>query len=90
LANLDQNISRIEQIFEHTFTNKLLVAESLQMSGPNTPLYVNGGMHVIRGNKDLAVLGDSVLSTVLASIWYDHRDGQGTFLPIASLIRILR
>jgi ribonuclease-3 len=76
--NIDAKIALVEQIINYIFTNKVLCAESLQMAAPEKEMQVNGKVHLVQKNLNLAVLGDTLLSTLLSEMWYESRKAQGT------------
>jgi ribonuclease-3 len=78
---MDDNIARVEQIFRHTFANKLFCAGALQMAGSPGRLVFDGTVHSIDKNGRLALVGDSIMAAVLCSKWHDIRNSQGTTLP---------
>lgn len=75
MSSADRKIAQVEHITGHTFSDTLLGAASLQMSG--TWLMIQGKFQLIDNNKELAVLGDCVLDTVLCKMWYEKRDAKG-------------
>jgi IMP cyclohydrolase len=77
IANVDAKIAQIEQTLGYEFRNKLLCAEALQMAGPATVLVVNRTFQNFAKNVNLAILGDTVLTTVLCKMWYETADEQG-------------
>ncbi|KAF1846253.1 uncharacterized protein K460DRAFT_283505 [Cucurbitaria berberidis CBS 394.84] len=80
MLNVDSEIAAIEQIFGYTFTNKFICAEALQMVAPLFSVCVDGTTSVVPKNVNLAILGDSILMTVLCQMWDEHRDDQGRSL----------
>ena len=85
IMNVDAKLALEERIINYTFTDKVLGAGTLQMAAPTVYLQVNGNMHSIPKNSDLAVLGDSVLATVLCKMWYEYRNAQGMQHPSSAL-----
>lgn len=62
----------MERIIGYTFNNKRLALESLNHGG--LPIHYDGKYQYLPRNERLAIVGDSVLDTVLRSRWYNARD----------------
>ncbi|KAL9630636.1 MAG: hypothetical protein Q9164_006320 [Protoblastenia rupestris] len=67
-ASRNASISGVERIIEYTFSDGLILWEALHAPGANT--YDIGNRNLSNGNKRLALLGDTVLKTVLIEGWY--------------------
>jgi dsRNA-specific ribonuclease len=89
IQNVDVLISRVEKIFKHTFRNKVLCAEALNMKRRDLPIQVGGISHVIARNRELELVGDSIIDTVLVKRWWEARDEQGTIPKVAYTQSIL-
>ena len=77
MANLDSNITQLESGIDYIFRDKLLAAEAIQMAAKVAVLYVNGNYHEIRKNDRLAIVGDSILDSMLSIEWYKAKGGRG-------------
>lgn len=89
MADPSNKIAPTEAALGYTFTNKLLCVEGLQMAGAPGHITLNGSMHRVEKNTRLAVLGDAMMSCVLAEKWFEHRDVQGSYLFPVTRTRIL-
>ncbi|KAL9128315.1 MAG: hypothetical protein Q9217_002993 [Psora testacea] len=58
----------VENIIGYTFVDVSILWEALQVPGANR--YDIGGRNLDNGNKRLALLGDTILKTVLIDEWY--------------------
>jgi hypothetical protein len=85
MANADPKIAQLEAVIHRVFTNKLYAAEGLQMDGLQPGgtvgnVYVQGQLIKIEKNTNIAVLGDSIMASIMCEKWFNHRDTQGTHL----------
>ena len=67
----EEKVAKVQCIGGYSFNNPLLCLEALQTS--SLRLNWNGTLHVLKSNKRLALLGDSLLKTHLIKKWY-HTD----------------
>ncbi|KAL8744173.1 MAG: hypothetical protein Q9190_003551 [Brigantiaea leucoxantha] len=74
-TDLARKLDSLENGIGYTFNNRLLIVEALH----------TGSRVSKRGNKDLAVLGDAVLRTVLLEQWYRSADRNTKFLPFETV-----
>lgn len=69
----DQASERIEEIFKYRIEDANLLAEALWAAQP-----IHTGTRQLRdGNKDLALVGDSVIKTVLVTDSYEQNMSRG-------------
>ncbi|KAH7130271.1 ribonuclease III domain-containing protein [Dendryphion nanum] len=80
MTSEDSKIAELEQIIGYSFANKLLAAEALQMAGKVRLFTVDGASRGVKKNIDLALVGNSILATILCKMWYQARDSQGNRL----------
>lgn len=73
--DLDQKIAGVEIIVGRPFQNRRLVTESLNHGG--LPIDFNGSSERFSRNDRLAILGDSLLDTILLTKWYNGRNSHG-------------
>ncbi|KAJ4295131.1 hypothetical protein N0V90_007141 [Kalmusia sp. IMI 367209] len=66
--SFNQKIIQAERILDYTFNDKLLCIEAIQMSGPKACFVYNERFRMVRSNKRLAILGDTVLVQVLCKM----------------------
>lgn len=71
---MDKNIAEVEKIFGYVFSDKVLCAEALQMSGPLADISIDKKSYCVAKNERLAILGDAVNDHVLCKMWY-HSEG---------------
>lgn len=76
----EEQIAEMERITGYTFENRQLSVECLYHGG--LPIFLDGVFQEPARNGRLAVLGDSLLDTVLISEWYRTRDAEGNKLCI--------
>jgi hypothetical protein len=79
MATIDLKIAQTEQPIGYTFETKLFCAEALQMAAAAVYLHVSGTRHVVKKNRDLEALGDTIIATILCTKWYNFQDARGTF-----------
>jgi dsRNA-specific ribonuclease len=70
LLDAAANVGVLEARLGYTFKNRMTCLEALKISGESYPLYYDGTVYTIGGNRRLALLGDRVLSLVLCEIWF--------------------
>ncbi|OAQ98330.1 hypothetical protein LLEC1_08056 [Akanthomyces lecanii] len=64
-------VAQCEQKIGHTFTDKLLSAQSVNnAAGANAFDVFNGKFELIPKNDRLAIYGDSVMASILSKDWY--------------------
>ena len=68
-------VSRTESIIGYIFSDKDICWEALQVSGSG--VMTSGRRFFQKGNQRLAVLGDAVLSSVLAKKWFEAGTPKG-------------
>ena len=78
LLNVDTKVAQVELLTDYTFTNKVLVAEAVQMAAPKVAVVYQSSFRGLPNNKRLSVLGDAVLTKVLCGHWFSARDWHGT------------
>jgi ribonuclease III len=77
MQDFEATVRYLEAMTAHTFSNKLLCAEAVQMAAPQVSIIFEGESRVLSNNKDLAILGDVTLTKVVCAAWYDARDKNG-------------
>ncbi|KAF2822555.1 hypothetical protein CC86DRAFT_80144 [Ophiobolus disseminans] len=90
MVDIDARISQIELITGYTFTEKPLCAEALQMEAPEVSYFISGSWHLVKKNKDLESVGDTIIAVVLCTKWYNFRDDQGKRLPVGIWDKLIR
>ncbi|KAH7066392.1 ribonuclease III domain-containing protein, partial [Paraphoma chrysanthemicola] len=70
-------VASVEGITSHTFSNRLLCAEAVQMASPRTLVICSDGFRGVDNNKRLSILEDAVLAKVLCDAWFKARDANG-------------
>lgn len=80
---LDVNVkaAQIEQLTQHTFENKLLAAEAVQMAAPKVMASSTMLLQGLSNNKRLSILGDVVLTKILCGLWFNARKKHGKCGP---------
>jgi ribonuclease-3 len=78
-TEIDTRIAQTERCINYSFANKLLCAEAIQMASAMECLPVNGTVHLVKKNRDLEAVGDTVIATILCAKWYNFQDERGTF-----------
>jgi hypothetical protein len=73
LIRAEITAAQIELLTNHTFTDKLLAAEAVQMAAPNVAAISQSLFRELPNNKRLSVLGDAVLTKVLCGLWFNAR-----------------
>jgi dsRNA-specific ribonuclease len=68
LIDAAANVGILETRLGYTFKNRMTCLNALKIS--TYPLYYDGTVYTIGGNRRLALLGDRVLSLVLCEIWF--------------------
>ncbi|KAL5403926.1 hypothetical protein PMIN06_011606 [Paraphaeosphaeria minitans] len=66
-------VVRVENIIGYRFENKKLCIEALKGSLVDIPLYWQGIVTPIAGNRRLALLGDRVLALGMTALWWDAK-----------------
>lgn len=62
-------ITRLEDIIDYTFNDRMIAIEALNIAGSGT--IKAGSRTFINGNKRLAILGDRIAEQVLCDAWYE-------------------
>jgi hypothetical protein len=73
LIRAEITAAQIELLINHTFTDKLLAAEAVQMAAPNVAAISQSLFRELPNNKRLSVLGDAVQTKVLCGLWFNAR-----------------
>ncbi|KAF1837163.1 ribonuclease III [Decorospora gaudefroyi] len=68
---------QVEDLTGHTFLDKRLAVEAVQMAAPQIACVRNNRFEALNNNKRLSILGDAVLAKVLCAAWFDARGPHG-------------
>jgi len=76
----DMDLTEVEEIISHTFSDKSMLKEALTTAG--VPLLCTGARVSLDGNKRLAIIGDAILQLALAEEWYEGNTARGKLLDL--------
>ncbi|KAL1644858.1 hypothetical protein SLS61_008539 [Didymella pomorum] len=84
----EQQVAEMERIISYTFNDRHLAVESLYHGG--FPIHFDGDWITPQRNERLAIMGDSLLDTLLIRKWLTTVNGAGRLLRAVDWTGIIR